>query len=60
MVEIKIRPGHLTGDAGTWIWRAATGKIITHDNPLLLANRKSKKLVSMIKVYNAMSNPGHT
>lgn len=55
LVEIKSRPGHLTGDAGTWVWKDESGKLITDDNPILLANRKAKKLVGMIKGHKAMS-----
>ncbi|MGY1621049.1 BREX system serine/threonine kinase PglW [Geodermatophilus sp. SYSU D00965] len=47
LVEIKSRPGRLTGDAGTWTWRGERTR--TDDNPLLLANRKAKKLKSMLE-----------
>jgi serine/threonine protein kinase len=47
VVEIKSRPGRLTGDAGTWTWRGDRTR--TDDNPLLLTNRKAKKLKSMLE-----------
>ena len=40
LVEIKSRPGHLSGDTGTWTWRHE-GRVLTDDNPLLLANRNA-------------------
>src|SRR5262245_24319269 len=43
LVEIKSRPGRVSGDTGTWTW-AHEGRVYTDDNPLLLANRKAKKL----------------
>jgi Nuclease-related domain len=38
LVEIKSRPGRVSGDAGTWTW-THEGRSFTEDNPLLLANR---------------------
>ena len=46
LVEIKSRPGRVSGDAGTWTW-THEGRHFTEDNPLLLANRKAKKLKSL-------------
>lgn len=50
LVEIKSRPGVLNGDAMTWSWTSG-GKTHFIDNPLLLANRKSKKLASLLKKF---------
>jgi hypothetical protein len=55
LVEIKSRPGRVSGDAGTWIW-ADEGRTFTDDNPLLLANRKAKKLKSLLQHQNALRN----
>ncbi|MBT3379704.1 MAG: hypothetical protein HN742_38895 [Lentisphaerae bacterium] len=59
MVEIKSRPGKLCGDPGTWRWETTkqSGKThtITEDNPLLLCNRKAKKLASMLKHQSAFN-----
>lgn len=48
LVEIKSRPGVLTGDAHTWTWHT-DGRDYAYDNPLILANRKSKRLASLLK-----------
>ncbi len=55
LVEIKSRPGRLSGDTGTWTWRHE-GRVITDDNPLLLANRKAKKLKSLLQHQTALRN----
>ncbi len=47
LIEIKSHPGRLSGDAGTWTF-TESGKIWTLDNPLLSANRKAKKLNSLL------------
>ena len=48
LVEIKSRPGILTGDAHSWTW-TTDGHNLTVDNPLILANRKAKRLASLLK-----------
>jgi len=53
LVEIKSAPGHVEGDAGTWRWREGS-QARTMDNPLLLANRKAKKLKDLLKRQPAM------
>jgi len=47
LVEIKSRPGRLSGDSGTWFWEN-DGKSRAYDNPLILANSKAKKLRSLL------------
>jgi hypothetical protein len=49
LVEIKSWPGELRGDAGTWR-RTPTGhaRERSDDNPLLLTNRKAKRLKSLL------------
>src|SRR5262245_47298305 len=54
LVEIKSRPGVLEGDAHTWLWRDQAREMLT-DNPLLLTNRKAKRLVSIIKQQRAVN-----
>ncbi|MEY5015209.1 MAG: Serine/threonine-protein kinase PknA [Verrucomicrobiota bacterium] len=44
LVEIKSRPGRITGDQSFWTWTTPEGRRHTVDNPLILANRKSKRL----------------
>ena len=48
LVEIKSRPGTLTGDAHTWTWRT-DGRDYAYDNPLILANRKAKRLATLLR-----------
>jgi hypothetical protein len=53
LVEIKSRPGRLTGDTGTWTW-SHDGWDFIDDNPLLLANRKAKKLKGLLQRQGAL------
>jgi hypothetical protein len=55
LVEIKSWPGKVRGDVATWT-RTHDGKKITEDNPVLLANRKAKALVSLLKSQQATCN----
>ncbi len=48
LVEIKSRQGTISGDAHTWTWQSE-GRCHTHDNPLILANRKAKRLASLLR-----------
>jgi hypothetical protein len=54
LVEIKSHPGVMKGDAGTWVWQSPEGKRKAFDNPLLLTDRKAKKLAS-----HHPNRPGH-
>lgn len=49
LVEIKSHPGVIRGDAGTWIWERPNGGSRAFDNPRLLADRKAKKLASLLR-----------
>ena len=57
LVEIKSRPGRLFGDAGTWTWNTE-GRLLTVDNPLILANTKAKKLRSLLEKQPAFKKKG--
>ncbi|NEX20430.1 BREX system serine/threonine kinase PglW [Thiorhodococcus mannitoliphagus] len=48
LVEIKSRPGEISGDAGSWVW-SHEGRRRVFDNPRLLADRKAKKLKSLLE-----------
>ena len=48
LVEIKSHPGEISGDAGTWVW-SHEGRRRVFDNPRLLADRKAKKLKSLLE-----------
>lgn len=52
LIEIKSKPGLLSGDRVTWVW-SRDGRSYTEDNPIILANRKSKKLASLLKRQKA-------
>src|SRR5262245_34511158 len=54
LVEIKSRPGVISGDIQTWTWKSQ-GKVFVDDNPLLSANRKAKKLATLLKRQKACS-----
>jgi serine/threonine protein kinase len=58
LIEIKSRPGRLHGDAGTWIWETPGKPTATTDNPLLLANAKSKKLRSLLNRQSVAKKRG--
>ncbi|WP_295579595.1 BREX system serine/threonine kinase PglW [uncultured Lamprocystis sp.] len=48
LIEIKSHPGEISGDAGTWVW-THEGRRRVFDNPRLLADRKAKKLTSLLE-----------
>jgi serine/threonine protein kinase len=52
VIEIKSRPGILTGDALTWMW-SHDGRETAMDNPIFLANRKAKKLKALLSRQKA-------
>ena len=53
LIEIKSRPGRVTGDAGTWTIET-DGRRISTDNPLKLANLKAKKLRALLSQQPAV------
>lgn len=57
LVEIKSGPGIVEGDSGTWTWHRE-GRLLSQDNPLLLANRKAKKLASLLRRQRACERTG--
>jgi serine/threonine protein kinase len=54
LVEIKSRPGVLTGDVHSWTWNT-DGRSTTVDNPVILANRKAKRLASVLRRQPAIT-----
>ncbi|MBI3156058.1 MAG: BREX system serine/threonine kinase PglW [Burkholderiales bacterium] len=54
VVEIKSRPGSVNGDAHTWTW-TTDGRERSVDNPLLLTDRKAKRLASLLKRQSAVA-----
>ena len=57
LVEIKSRPGRVSGDAGTWTWDTQ-GRLVTVANPLLSANLKAKKLRTLLDRQKAVKVKG--
>lgn len=57
LIEIKSRPGIVTGDQHTLEWHDG-GRVFTADNPLLLTNRKAKKLKSLLAGTKAFAKKG--
>ncbi|MFK4511795.1 BREX system serine/threonine kinase PglW [Bradyrhizobium daqingense] len=53
LIEVKSRPGTLRGDAYSWTW-TTEGRPVTTDNPLPLANRKAKRLASVLRRQRAI------
>ena len=54
LVEIKSWNGVISGDPNTWR-REVDGKEFLVDSPLLLANRKAKKLIGLLKAQKALA-----
>ncbi|MBN9519354.1 BREX system serine/threonine kinase PglW [bacterium] len=54
LVEAKAWEGRIWGDAATWTL-AHEGHTRSEDNPVLLANRKAKALVSLLRAQSAAS-----
>ena len=49
LVEVKSHSGELSGDASTWVQVKRDGRRQSFDNPRLLADRKAKKLASLLQ-----------
>jgi hypothetical protein len=49
VIEIKSRPGTITGDAHTWTWRRPNGRDFADDNPLIGCDRKAKRIKSLLQ-----------
>src|SRR6516165_4538253 len=54
LTEVKSRPGTVRGDAYSWTW-TTEGRQLTTDNPLPLANRKAKRLASVLRRQEAIA-----
>lgn len=57
LIEIKGRPGTVSGDAQNWLWEH-DGKRRSDESPLLLANRKCKRLKSLLLRQRAFRKVG--
>ncbi|MCU0650047.1 MAG: NERD domain-containing protein [Gemmatimonadaceae bacterium] len=58
LVEIKSTPAVVSGDAGPWTWQRANGSREVTENPLVLANRKAKRLAGLLKNTKALKGKG--
>ncbi len=54
LVEIKSWRGVVSGDQSTWS-RSVDGRTLLADSPLLLANRKARKLAALLKAQPALA-----
>ena len=52
LVEIKSRPGRVEGDSRTWTW-TTDGRRHIDDNPIFLADKKAKRLKSLLRRQDA-------
>lgn len=53
LIEIKHWSGHISGNQNSWAIRSPTGRERYEENPLLLANRKARKLKSLLSRQKA-------
>ncbi|MEV6811364.1 BREX system serine/threonine kinase PglW [Micromonospora sp. NPDC051296] len=51
VLELKHWQGEIRGDGSQWVRRAPNSRLIPEDNPYILANRKAKRLASLIRYY---------
>lgn len=51
VLELKHWQGDISGDGAQWVRRPPDGRLVPYDNPYLLANRKAKRLASVIRHY---------
>lgn len=58
LIEIKSRPGDITGDASTWTWNIE-GRLCSRDNPVILANRKAKRLKGLLRYQPSLVKSKH-
>ena len=58
LIEIKSNPGTLYGDALSWTWEQDARRK-TVENPVLLANRKCKRLKSLLVRQRAFKKEAH-
>lgn len=56
LIEIKSFPGTLFGDGQNWRWRRPNGSEKPLPHPLILANRKAKRLRSLLARQPALRN----
>ncbi|NJC84890.1 BREX system serine/threonine kinase PglW [Planosporangium mesophilum] len=55
LLELKHWQGEIAGNGTQWTVRSPSGRLRYEDNPLLLANRKAKRLASLLEHYGRQS-----
>jgi hypothetical protein len=55
LIEIKSKPGTVSGDTNHWVWEN-DGRRQSDESPLILANRKCKRLKSLLARQRAFRN----
>jgi serine/threonine protein kinase len=58
VLELKHWSGEIRGDGTQWVRRVPNGRLIPEDNPYILANRKAKRLASLIRFYASRQRQG--
>lgn len=56
VLELKHWQGEIRGDGFQWVRRLPGSRLIPEDNPYILANRKAKRLASLIRFYAAQQH----
>lgn len=51
VLELKHWQGEITGSGTQWVRRMPNGRLTPEDSPYILANRKAKRLASLIRFY---------
>jgi serine/threonine protein kinase len=51
VLELKHWQGEIAGDGTQWVRRMPNARLTPEDNPYILANRKAKRLASLIRFY---------
>jgi hypothetical protein len=55
LLELKHWQGEISGDGSQWVVRSPSGRTRRTDNPLILANRKARRLASLLQHYGQQS-----
>ncbi|MET8349017.1 BREX system serine/threonine kinase PglW [Micromonospora sp. NPDC005206] len=55
LVELKHWQGEISGNGTQWRVKSLNGRVRREDNPLILANRKAKRLASLLHHYGGQS-----
>ena len=55
LLELKHWQGEISGDGSQWRVRSPSGNVRYEDNPLILANRKARRLASLLEHYGRAS-----